>query len=262
LPRCSSLLIIAVPTHGADVNAIAHTLPLQARDTLTPVGLWEIETRSSFFLRLPEHPAALCLLTASSVCLVGLALATERGLAAGVAWHRGKGAHAAAGAGCLAGAAIVLPVVWLAGDGSVVHSMMASDAELTASPPPAVTSHWALLLTFSLVGNLYEELLFRGFLQGCLERTFLQDITDKPASGRAAAEAVAAAKTRAALASGLAFAFAHGSLATATTDCGWVLLVFCLWEGLVAGFVYARFGLIGSTVAHGGAIFLLCGAVL
>ena len=101
-----------------------------------------------------------------------------------------------------------------------------------------------LILCFSMIGNFYEELLFRGFLQGSLEN--LPGVT----------------LTRAALTSGVAFAFAHVSLATATTDAGWVLLAFCLWEGMIAAFLHAQFGLISSVVAHGGAIFLVAGGAV
>jgi hypothetical protein len=62
---------------------------------------------------------------------------------------------------------------------------------------------------------------------------------------------------RAALLSGVLFAFAHAFLAFTVTDVGLALLVFCLWEGTICGLVRMKWGLVAATLAHGGAIFLL-----
>lgn len=38
-----------------------------SRDTFTPLGLWKIEARRSFYLRLPDNPIDLMLLTCRHV---------------------------------------------------------------------------------------------------------------------------------------------------------------------------------------------------
>ena len=54
----------------------------------------------------------------------------------------------------------------------------------------------------------------------------------------------------------MVFAFCHVYLAMTVTGVGYPLLVFTLWEGVIAGLVGAN-GVLPSTVTHGGAIFLL-----
>ncbi|MEU7457968.1 CPBP family intramembrane glutamic endopeptidase [Streptosporangium roseum] len=94
-----------------------------------------------------------------------------------------------------------------------------------------------VLPAFSLAGNLAEEVLFRGFLQGRLEQ--------RTSAIRAA----------------LLFAACHASLASTVTDAGWPLLTFTLYEGLICAFLRLRSGVIAAALAHGTAIFLLAGAL-
>jgi len=98
------------------------------------------------------------------------------------------------------------------------------------------------LLFMALVGNLYEEYLFRGLVQGYLER----DVTP----------------LRAALLSGLAFGVFHASLACVVTTGGAPLLVFTVYEGVLAGLVRARHGVLAATLTHGGGIFLIASGLL
>ena len=62
---------------------------------------------------------------------------------------------------------------------------------------------------------------------------------------------------RAALVSGLLFGLCHAFLATTVTQVGAPVLVFTVIEGVVAGLVYCRAGLLGAALAHGLAIFAL-----
>jgi membrane protease YdiL (CAAX protease family) len=94
-----------------------------------------------------------------------------------------------------------------------------------------------VLLLFSLAGNLAEEVLFRGFLQGRLERD--------------------AGPVRAAVLSAVLFAACHAFLASTVTDVGWPLPAFTLYEGLICAFLRLRGGVIPAALAHGTAIFLL-----
>jgi len=66
---------------------------------------------------------------------------------------------------------------------------------------------------------------------------------------------------RAALASGAMVAAGHAFLAVTLTNIGWPILVFTLYEGIVAALVRMRFGLVAATLTHGGAIFLLASGI-
>ena len=93
------------------------------------------------------------------------------------------------------------------------------------------------LACMAFFGNFLEETLFRGLFYGHIERL--------------------STPFRAALLSGVLFAFAHVFLAFSVTDAGLPLLIFCLWEGTICGLVRMKWGLVAATLAHGGAIFLL-----
>jgi membrane protease YdiL (CAAX protease family) len=98
------------------------------------------------------------------------------------------------------------------------------------------------VLCFALLGNLLEEALFRGYVYGYLA----QQMTP----------------LRAGVASGVVFAFCHIYLAATVTGVGYPLLVFTLWEGVIAGIVGSRGGVLSSTLTHGGAIFLLSSGLI
>ena len=102
---------------------------------------------------------------------------------------------------------------------------------------PVAVSALPAILIFALLGNLLEESLFRGYVFGRLARNLTP--------------------IKAGIASGFVFAFCHIYLATTVTSVGWPLLAFTLWEGIIAGLVGARCGVLFSTLTHGGAIFLL-----
>lgn len=95
----------------------------------------------------------------------------------------------------------------------------------------------------ALLGNFYEEVLFRGFLQDYVQ------------------EELGIAPLRAAITSGIAFAAGHAFLASTVTDAGAALLLFTLYEGVIAGLLRMRWGLLAAVVSHGGAILLLAGGV-
>jgi hypothetical protein len=67
---------------------------------------------------------------------------------------------------------------------------------------------------------------------------------------------------KAGVSSGIVFAFCHIFLAITVTGIGYPLLVFTLWEGVIAGIVGARCGVIAATLTHGGAIFLLSSSLI
>lgn len=124
------------------------------------------------------------------------------------------------------------------GAGSIAILVTGYKAFLHSNASPSVTENkYIMILFFSLVGNAYEELLFRGMLQANLMR-LLPPI-------------------RTIIASGLIFSLCHAFLATTVTNVGLPIFVFTITEGLVTAFVYYKSGLLGATMSHGLAIFLL-----
>lgn len=67
---------------------------------------------------------------------------------------------------------------------------------------------------------------------------------------------------KAAILSGVLFGFGHSFLAITVTNIGLPILLFATYEGIVAGFVRMKYGLIGATLTHGLAIFLLASGVI
>lgn len=113
-----------------------------------------------------------------------------------------------------------------------------------ALPVPA-PSDLPALLVFSLVGNAWEELLFRGMLLEWLATD--GGLGDSDGAG---------------FASAVMFMVCHMHLAAVTTSVGLPVLLFTLWEGFAAALVYRRYGLVGATITHGGAIFILASGLM
>lgn len=200
------------------------------RDAMTPLGMWQISAVPVFWLRLSSDRVVLLALAASTVGIVLLSLRFEPELARGVTWLRGP-SLVAIGFGCLCAMLIAAPVLAIS----------------VATPPAARGGAVGAgllgpLLAFSLCGNAYEELLFRGFLQGLVT----------PQLGAARAMWVA----------GVTFGFGHVFLATTVTDIGPVVLGFALYEGLICAALCRHFGLLASVLAHGGGIFLIASGLI
>ncbi len=196
------------------------------RDAMTPTGLWSFGTEGFFWIRFTGNHFFLILFGLSGIAMVALMNFCDPDLKGLIVWFRG---HIGAGivTGFLGAAVVVLPLAFLYSGVSL--SLRGGEVESSLLLP---------LLVITMGGNLYEEVLFRGYLQGYLE------------SG-------GETSLRAALTSGVAFAFGHVFLALTVTSVGWPLLLFALYEGIVAGFVRMRGGVIPSTVTHGMAIFFL-----
>jgi CAAX protease family protein len=107
--------------------------------------------------------------------------------------------------------------------------------ELRGGPVPQLAL--PAIFVFALLGNLLEEALFRGYVLGVLAQRMTPIL--------------------AGIASGVVFSFCHIYLAATVTSVGLPVLVFTLWEGVIAGIVGAKCGVAFSTMTHGGAIFLL-----
>jgi len=215
-------LLTVIPQSAAPIRIALHILFfVLARDAMTPQGFWQIGQGS---LRFTASPMLLLVLSALSLGLAFGVYFAESASRANIIW-KGKNFIASAAMG-IAGATII----------SVTAATLKQGLNLPDQPAPP--SHLLpVLLIFALAGNAYEELLFRGLLQGELCKHL--------------------SAPKAALTSGLFFCLCHAFLATTVTGIGLPIYVFTLIEGIVAGMVCIRGGLLAATIAHGGAIFVL-----
>jgi len=224
----AALFLVALPRKLVEFRIVAWILIFVLfRDAMTPVGLWQLGVPG--FIRLPASVGLLMALGVSSVAIVLLMQAVEPELRSLVVWVRGD-PFAGVGAGVATALLIAAPVYGL--EMSKPESDHGAVAGFDLAPA---------LLLMALMGNLYEEVLFRGYVQGYLERHV--------------------SPVRAAFLSGASFAFFHIFLATTVTNTGMPVLGFTLYEGLLCAFVRLRWGVAASTVAHGGAIFLIASGI-
>ena len=204
------------------------------RDAMTPLGLWSLGNEGFLWIRWIDEPVTLLFLGFSSIGFVFLMQVISPKLAKFVNWFEGNKST-----GMLIGivgafiAALPVFLVYMVGDVSIEDRGGIVSLQLVP-----------FILFITLSGNLYEEVLFRGYFYGWL--TEKEDM--KPVI--------------AGLISGVFFSFGHIFLAYNVTSVGISLLVFSLWEGCVAGLVRSRFGVIPATLTHGLAVFLLtCGLI-
>jgi membrane protease YdiL (CAAX protease family) len=195
------------------------------RDAMTPLGLWSFGTQGFFWIRLHSDPGFLIVF--GFACL-GMSLGVyfiDRENQSLFQWVRGN---------------VLSGLLWGIGGSFVVvaplvaiYQFVPIDSRGGAVPFRNIPA----ILVFTLLGNLFEEALFRGYVYGLL--------------------ALKMTPIRAGISSGVVFAFCHVYLAITVTGIGYPLLVFTLWEGMLAGVVRAQWGVIPATLTHGGAIFLL-----
>ncbi|NBV16132.1 CPBP family intramembrane glutamic endopeptidase [Janthinobacterium sp.] len=222
---CAALLLVLPRTGQRPVpllRVIVHILFfVLARDAMTAHGYWQVAAGG---LRFTAPPPILLALGAMSLALVASTCWLESEARRQIRW---------------CGTLPLLSVLQGVAGAALIVALATGLKALFGLPslPPVPASAWPLLLGFALAANCYEELLFRGLLQQQL-RAWL------PA-------------WRAALASGLLFGLCHAFLATTVTQVGAPILVFTVIEGVVAGLVYCRAGLLGASLAHGLAIFAL-----
>lgn len=214
-------LLVLIPRNAPQLRIAVYILAfILIRDAMTPAGLWAIDGT----LRLAFHPDPLVLagLGIGSLSLVLALVRFDVSLRPLLTWSRGAAAPGIL-AGLGAGAMIAIPVMLMTGHGWAKFS-----------EPGAFLAGLAVVAVF---GNLLEEVLFRGYLQGALaQRT---------------------SPVRAALLSGAAFAACHVFLATTVTGAGWPVLLFTLCEGLACAFLCIRYGLLSAAACHATVIFLV-----
>lgn len=200
------------------------------RDAMTPLGLWSFGTQGFFWIRLHTNP---WFLVAFGIACLGLSLGVyyfDRANQSLIQWTRGT---ILSGVLCGIGGmiAVVAPL-------AVIYQHTA--LELRGGHVPI--QNIPAILVFAILGNLFEETLSRGYVYGYLAQRM--------------------APIKAAISSGAVFAFCHIFLATTVTAIGYPMLVFALWEGIIAGIVRAKAGVVPATLAHGGAIFLLSSGLI
>lgn len=211
-------LLLAIPRTLIGARLAVHILFfIFARDAMSPAGFWQLGA-GSMRLTAPA-PVLLALAGMSAALFVGVTW-LER-----VTWWRGVRPAASVLWGVL---------------GAVVITVVAAALKTALGLPSLPKPDAALLgpiLVFALLGNAYEELLFRGMLQQRLMQYM--------------------APMRAAFVAAVLFSLCHAWLAMIVTRVGLPVLVFTLIEGLAAGLVYRRAGLPAAALAHGLAIAAL-----
>lgn len=215
------------------------------RDAMTGHGLWTFGTvgdGATLWLRFTSDPILLISLSVLSLAAVGGLVASFRQRSRGMRWTADR-AWLSVPVGLLGAGVIVLPFAVLYGSVPALSAGLGfGDVALDARGGAVTAGILVPLLVFALCGNLLEEVLFRGLLQSEVEHH--------------------TTVARSAVASAVLFAACHVFLASTVTEVGWPLLAFVLFEGLVCATVAIRHGILGATVAHGGAIFLLASGLV
>jgi membrane protease YdiL (CAAX protease family) len=197
------------------------------RDSLAPAGIWAIGGDPVLWMRFIAEPPVLFALAALSGLMVLSVLRFEPELARKLVWRR-KPWLETASFGCLGAALISAPVL--------IIGFFIPVALRGGQVDPAI---WPAAISLALVGNLVEELLFRGFLQGWFEEVLRPPM-------------------QVIVASGLSFAVAHGPLAASVGGLGANYIVaFTLYEGLICAWLRSRDGLWPAVLAHGLGIFIV-----
>ena len=210
------------------------------RDAMVGHGLFTFGAageRSVLWLRFTSDPIQLISLSVLALAAVAGLVAAFRQRSRGMRWTADR-AWLSGPVGLLGAAVIVLPVAVLYGSVPALSAGLGlGDVPLDARGGAVAAGVLVPLLVFAFCAGLLVEVLFRGLLQSELEHH--------------------TSVVRSALASAALFAASHVFLASTVTEVGWPLLAFVLFEGLVCAAIAIRHGVLGSTIAHGGAIFLL-----
>ncbi|MEJ3652119.1 CPBP family intramembrane glutamic endopeptidase [Actinomycetes bacterium KLBMP 9759] len=226
-----AVVVVTVALLGRHAPALRIGLLITAfvlvRDLMTPLGIWRFGRTDAGlpWLRFVEDGFVLSAIGGAALVLTAVVVLAQRDLAAGIVWG-GLDVRALLTA-LGAAAVIVVPLLLL------MDTVPLADR----GGPVAVAIIWPLLL-LAYGGNLMEEVLFRGLLQGHLD-------------------ALGFPPWRVVVLSGLFFAAGHVFLAATVTAIGWPVLAFTLVEGLACAWVRQRCGVLASTVTHGSVIVVL-----
>lgn len=200
------------------------------RDTLTPLKLWYLGTEGFIWIRLYNDPIYLIIVGLLSAVLLATVYFFDKDNRKFFIWFRGRRVH-----GILAGILTAILVV-------IPFLIMYRHIPIEQRGGEVSSSLIVPILVFALLGNLLEEGLFRGLVLGHLE--------------------INSYGIKSGILSGLIFSFCHIFLATTVTSIGLPIIIFTSWEGIIAGIVGAKYGVIPSTLTHGGAIFILSSGLI
>ncbi|WP_277245231.1 CPBP family intramembrane glutamic endopeptidase [Micrococcus terreus] len=261
-----AVLVMLLPrrSHGLRIMTLILGFIL-ARDSMTRHGLWEFgtEQRSGgpgvlaelpvLWVRFTDDPVALLVMAVASLALAGGVLLACRDRIRSVMWT-GANWFVSVVLGLVGAVVVVAPLVvlygpvgeWFSPVNDALRGLTGAGIPVADRGGTVALSLLPALLLFALCGNLVEEVLFRGFLQRQVEDEL---------SGRGA-------RWRAVFVSSLAFGCAHLFLAFTVTGLGWPIVLFTLWEGLVCAVIALRHGVLGATVTHGVAIFVLASGLI
>lgn len=238
------LLLTALPRKAAGLRITVYiAIFIVIRDAMTPIGLWELGTEGVFWIRFTDSLPLLLMIAAGSGIVAAAMLLAEPQWRAQIEWLR-----IPQGRPSLRPSSRYLYTARSLSTGLVGAALTAAPLLLVYTTVPIGLRGGTIapvllpgIAAVALVGNFYEELLFRGFLQDYL-------LTE-----------IGTSRLSAAFISGIAFAAGHSFLAVTVTSVGAPLLLFALYEGIIAGLIRMRWGLLPAVLSHGGAILLLTG---
>lgn len=200
------------------------------RDNMTTFDFWHFGTTNNLpWMRFTEKSSLLILMGVASLMITGGIIYLQKDMRHLLFWIGNKKVLSLF-MGILGAIIVVLPFFF-------IYQGIPLEKRGGFFP----TEVLPLLFFFSLSGNLMEEVLFRGYLQG-----YLETITDS---------------IRAALLSGLMFGVGHVFLATTVTTLGLPLILFTFFEGIICSFVRLKYGIFPSTLTHGLSIFVLASSI-
>lgn len=196
------------------------------RDTMTRAGFWQFGVADGFvpWIRFINDPLIVGTLGLASLLVTLFVIKASNQMRPYLKW--GDMTLKTGLWGVVGATAIALPFV-------IIYQLIPV-AERGSEVAPTLLP---ALLCIVLLGNFMEEVLFRGYLQGYLEKLYTP--------------------LRAAVLSALTFAAGHVFLAITVTDLGIVIIAFALYEGLVCAFLRMRFGIWPAVIAHGLGVFVL-----
>jgi membrane protease YdiL (CAAX protease family) len=225
------LFLALLPRRQTKLRIVTYILMfILIRDAMTPLRLWEIGSCGLFWIRFIDNGFLLVLLGFFSAVIVFLLLYFDRGLNCLLVWFKGDILDSFI-AGILGSVIIVFPLY-------VIYQWVPIEVRGGMVPIKLILP----ILIIALLANLYEEFLFRGCFQGYMEKQV--------------------GEMRAVLLSGVIFTLGHVFLASTVTDIGSPILLFILYEGLIAAFIRMKVGVVGAALAHGLAIFILASGLI
>jgi len=201
------------------------------RDNMTTFGFWEFGIINNLpWMRFTENSTLLVIMGLVSFFITGGIIHLQKDMQNLLFWIASQKIISLF-MGIIGAVVVVLPFFFF---------YQGIPLEERGGPfPPEILP---LLFFFALSGNLMEEVLFRGYLQG-----YFETITTRG---------------RAALLSGLLFGAGHIFLATTVTSLGLPIILFTLYEGVICSFVRSKYGILPSTLTHGLSIFVLASGIL